>query len=93
MESGMLLRVTSSEAAVLQQKDPWAMELRDVIVRIVKTANPRRLILFGSCARGERSLDSDVDLLVIMRAPVHRRDLGRQDLSQPAWGAGPGGCR
>ena len=74
-ESAKNLGVTGSEAAVLEQKDPWAMELRDVIVRIVTTANPRRLVLFGSCARGERSRDSDVDLLVIMRGPVHRRDL------------------
>jgi len=37
MESGML-----RESAVLEQKDPWAVELPDVIVRIVKTANPRR---------------------------------------------------
>jgi hypothetical protein len=57
MESGMLresakkLPVTGSEAAVLEQKEPWALELRDVIVRIVKTANPRRIILLGSCAR------------------------------------------
>jgi predicted nucleotidyltransferase len=81
MESGMLresakkLGVTGSEAAVLQQKDPWVVELRDVIVRIVKTAKPRRLILFGSCVHGERSRGSDLDLLVIMRGLVHRRDL------------------
>ena len=70
-ESAKKLGIRGSEAAVLEQKGPWAVELRDVIVRIVKTVNPRRLILFGSCARGERSLDSDVDLLVIMRGPVH----------------------
>lgn len=74
-ESANKRGVTGSELAVLEQKDPWAVELRDVIVRIVKTANPRRLVLFGSCARGERFLDSDVDLLVIVREPVHRRDL------------------
>ena len=52
-ESAKKLGVTGSEVAVLEQTDPWAVELRDVIVRIVKTANPRRLILFGSCERGE----------------------------------------
>ena len=74
-ESEKKLGDTGSEVAVLEQKDPWAVDLRDVIVRIVKTVNPRRLILFGSWARGERSRDSDVDLLVVMRGPVHRRDL------------------
>ncbi len=43
-----MLGITGSELAVLEQKDRWAVELRDLIVRIVKTANPRRLVLFGS---------------------------------------------
>lgn len=30
---------TGSESAVLEQKDRWGMELRDVIARIVKTGS------------------------------------------------------
>jgi hypothetical protein len=37
-ENAKKLGGTGSEAAVLEQKDSWAVELRDVIVRIVKTA-------------------------------------------------------
>ena len=39
--------------------------LRDIIRRIVEAANPDKIILFGSAARGEMGPDSDVDLLVI----------------------------
>lgn len=49
--------------------------LREIIARVVQIAHPQRLILFGSAARGEMGPDSDVDLLVVVREPVQRRDL------------------
>jgi predicted nucleotidyltransferase len=49
--------------------------LREIIARVVQVAHPQRLILFGSAARGEMGRDSDVDLLVVVQEPVHRRDL------------------
>jgi len=39
--------------------------LEEIIRRIVRVAQPERIILFGSAARGEMGLHSDVDLLVI----------------------------
>lgn len=39
--------------------------LRDIIRRVVEVAQPEKIILFGSAARGEMGPDSDVDLLVI----------------------------
>ena len=39
--------------------------LDDVIGRIVEVAEPEKIILFGSAARGEADPDSDIDLLVI----------------------------
>ena len=33
---------------------------------VVAHFNPRRIILFGSTARGEAGMDSDIDLLVIV---------------------------
>jgi len=51
--------------------------LRDVVPemtrRIVKVANPRRVILFGSAARGEMRPDSDLDVLVVVPDGIGRR--------------------
>ena len=48
--------------------------LKEIIARIVRVAQPERIILFGSCARGTRTAGSDVDLLVVKSTP-HRRKL------------------
>ena len=47
--------------------------LDEAVRRIIQTVHPRRVILFGSAARGEMGPDSDVDLLVVVRDGVHRR--------------------
>ncbi len=47
--------------------------LREVTRRIVSSVNPRRVLLFGSAARGRMNSESDFDMLVVMRAPAHRR--------------------
>ena len=39
--------------------------LDDIIQRVVEVAQPQKIILFGSAARGEMGPNSDVDLLVI----------------------------
>ena len=46
--------------------------LARVVDRIVAAAQPDRIILFGSCGRGEATRSSDVDLLVVKRG-AHRR--------------------
>jgi predicted nucleotidyltransferase len=46
--------------------------LRDIIRRIVEAAHPDKIILFGSAARGEMGLNSDVDLLVIKGGKFNR---------------------
>jgi len=51
--------------------------LDDIVRRIVEVAHPDRIIMFGSAARGEVGPDSDIDLLVVKRGPVHRRRLAR----------------
>ncbi|HGE71942.1 TPA: nucleotidyltransferase domain-containing protein [Candidatus Poribacteria bacterium] len=40
-------------------------KIKEIVDRIVGIAHPNRIILFGSCARGEMRSNSDVDLLVI----------------------------
>jgi len=50
----------------------------EVIRRIIATAQPQRILLFGSAARGQANEDSDLDFLVIMRGPVHRRAIAQE---------------
>lgn len=58
--------------------------LNDIIHRVVEVAEPERIILFGSAARGEMNRHSDVDLLVVkdgsdlrrLTARVYRRLYG-----------------
>ncbi len=51
--------------------------LDQIIRRIVAVAQPEKIILFGSAARGEMGPHSDVDLLVI-KAGANRLDLTGQ---------------
>jgi predicted nucleotidyltransferase len=46
--------------------------LDEIIRRIVEVAQPERIIMFGSAARGEMGPHSDVDLLVIKSNVEHR---------------------
>jgi uncharacterized protein len=48
----------------------------DIVQRIVETAQPDKIILFGSRARGDARADSDFDVLVIKESdePGYRRD-------------------
>lgn len=44
-----------------------------IVRRIVATAHPDKIILFGSAARGKMGPDSDIDLLIVESAPFDRR--------------------
>jgi uncharacterized protein len=51
-----------------------------VVADVVRAADPVRVILFGSVARGEEGPDSDLDLLVVLDSvepgPARRRLMG-----------------
>jgi predicted nucleotidyltransferase len=47
--------------------------VREIVERIVNEVHPTRIILFGSVARDEQNVESDVDLLVIMPEGIHKR--------------------
>jgi uncharacterized protein len=49
--------------------------LADIVRRVVEVAEPERIILFGSAARGEMGPDSDIDLLVIKAGEFNRWQL------------------
>lgn len=57
---------------------PSVEVLDEVIRRIVEAAQPDRVILFGSAARGEMGPDSDIDLLVVKAGVAHRRRLAQE---------------
>ena len=47
----------------------------DSAIRLLrKAANPIRIILFGSYARGDSSQDSDLDILVVKKEVKARRN-------------------
>lgn len=48
--------------------------VREIVRRILSVAEPDRVILFGSAATGQMTRDSDIDLLVLERAPEDPRD-------------------
>ena len=54
-------------------RKPDPQIITEVVRRIVETAHPLRIILFGSAVRGEMGADSDLDVLVIMPEGIHRR--------------------
>lgn len=52
---------------------PWAVtpeKIKEAVQRIVHFEQPQRVILFGSAARGETDLNSDVDFLVVTSKEV-----------------------
>ena len=57
----------------MPQLDPKLVE--EIVRRIVETVHPEKIILFGSLAREDARLESDLDLLVIAQSqePRYRR--------------------
>lgn len=62
----------------MSARGPDPKLLAEVIRRIVEVAQPERIILFGSAARGEMGPDSDIDLLVVKSGVEVRRELAKR---------------
>lgn len=61
--------ISGTEKLAAATEPVWAVtpeKLREAVRRLVDAAHPRRIILFGSRARGEAHEDSDVDLLIVL---------------------------
>jgi len=54
---------------------PDRKTLADIVRRVVEAAQPDKIVLFGSAARGEMGPDSDIDLLVIKGGKFNRSRL------------------
>lgn len=61
--------------------------LNELVRRIVETAHPMKILLFGSAARGQMGPNSDLDILVVMPDGVHRRRTA-QDIYRGLLGMG-----
>ena len=61
--------------------------LNEILRRIVDSAKPEKIILFGSSARGERGPDSDLDLLVIKSGDYNPRTVAA-DIYMKLYGVG-----
>ncbi len=57
--------------------EPDAAVIGELVRRIVEVAHPRRIILFGSAARGAMGPDSDFDVLVVVGEEADRRATAR----------------
>ncbi len=47
-------------------------DINKVVSRLIEAAHPRKIILFGSYARGDETPDSDVDIMVIEDTVNHQ---------------------
>jgi uncharacterized protein len=61
-----------------KRHSPSPALLAEVVRRIVDVAQPERIILFGSAARGEMGRDSDIDLLIIKRGIQNKRRVANE---------------
>lgn len=50
-------------------------DLDHIVERVIETADPLRVVLFGSWARGEASSESDIDLMVLVPDGTRRLDV------------------
>ena len=69
------VRRVNSKQVQRRNGQPDKTILTDIVRRIVEVAEPERIILFGSAARGEMGPDSDIDLLVIKAGKFNRLQL------------------
>ena len=62
-------------------------KIKKTVERIVKVADPKKIILFGSLGRGKDRRNSDIDLLVIKEGDYHKGKL-LEDIYMNLVGAG-----
>jgi predicted nucleotidyltransferase len=67
-----------AEAPPIENGAPTQALLDELVRRIVAAVHPRRILLFGSAARGQMGPHSDLDVLVIMPDGVHRRQTAQK---------------
>lgn len=56
--------------------------LKEMTEKIVREVNPRKVVLFGSYARGTARFDSDLDFLVIEDGPFNAQRSRRAEMTR-----------
>ena len=65
------------------QNQPVTEELlREMTAKIVREVNPRKVVLFGSHAKGDARPDSDLDFLVIEDGPFNAQRSRRAEMAR-----------
>ena len=64
----------STQRATPSEADTTQAAIEAMTQTIVERWNPERIILFGSRARGQARLDSDIDLLVVVTNAMNTRE-------------------
>jgi HEPN domain-containing protein/predicted nucleotidyltransferase len=67
-----------AEASPIENGAPTQALLDELVRRIVATVHPRRIVLFGSAARGQMGPHSDLDVLIVMPDGIHRRETAQK---------------
>lgn len=75
-------------ARVLEQKPDEVIQdatINGIVKTIAEHFHPRRIVLFGSYARGNPTPDSDIDILIEMETnlPRHKRSVSMRLLFRP----------
>lgn len=53
-------------------KSHFDQEIKSITDQIIKNYKPEKIILFGSCARGNPTESSDIDLLIVKQTKKNR---------------------
>ena len=56
--------------------------LKEIVETIVREADPEQVILFGSRARDDARADSDIDLLIVEKAPFTLQRSRRKEMAR-----------
>jgi predicted nucleotidyltransferase len=70
--------MNSADASPIVNGAPTQALLDELVRRIVASVNPRRILLFGSAARGQMGPHSDLDVLIVMPDGVHRLETAQK---------------
>ena len=58
--------------------DDYGKKIDEMVKRITEKFDPLKVVLFGSCAYGKPTKDSDIDLLIIKESSIPRHHRSKE---------------